>query len=251
MLQTPPILLEICAGTYSAALAAARAGAQRIELCSALSEGGLTPSAGLMRAAIELPDIRKHVLIRPRCGDFYYSREEQDIIVDDIRLAREYGADGVVVGALDADGNVDEEAMARFMEAAGTLSVTFHRAFDLCRCPDEALDVLIRLGVPRLLTSGCAATAAEGVENIAAMVRRAAGRLIVIPASGVNAGNVASIIRHTGTFEIHASASADHPSKMKYRHQGVSMGGGCQDEYTVRESDEGLIGNILSALREV
>ena len=245
------ILLEVCTGTYEAALAAHRAGAQRIELCQALGDGGLTPSLGLLRAVLRLPIPRKHVLIRPRPGDFLYTPAEQQIMADDIRTACREGADGIVVGALTADGQVDMAAMRLFIEAAGTVPVTFHRAFDMCADHAAALDALIALGVARVLTSGGCATALEGADAIAALVRRAAGRIVIMPGCGVNAANAADIIRQTGAGEIHASASALHPSAMTYRHDGVSMGHAGADEYAVSETDEEKVRQIMAALDSV
>lgn len=236
--------LEICAGSYNSALAAWRAGAERLELCSGLKEGGVTPSFGLLKAVMALPNICKHILIRPRGGDFLYTSAERDIIIDDIKAARDAGADGVVVGALRADGRVDTDSMARFMEAAGNMSVTFHRAFDVCQSPFEALETIISLGCSRILTSGQAASAAEGIPMLKELVAQSAGRIVIMPGCGVNAGNVTDILQQTGATEIHASASLRRPSGMDFRHQGVSMGERGEDEYSVQESDKNLIRQI-------
>lgn len=242
------ITLEICAGSYDSALAALRGGAQRIELCAALGEGGLTPSWGLMKAVMALPALRKHVLIRPRGGDFLYSEAEVRLMTEDILMAREAGADGIVVGALTADGDVDMRAMRLFMEVAGTMSVTFHRAFDLCRDPEEALERIVELGCSRLLTSGQAATAFAGIPLLKCLVEQASGRLSVMPGCGVSADNAAQILQATGAVEIHASARRPFTSGMNFRHDGVSMGRPSNDEYERWETSEEEVGKIISAL---
>lgn len=263
--------LEVCCGTLTSVLHAAQGGAQRIELCSGLDEGGLTPSLGLINAALQVEGIRKHILIRPRGGDFLYSEAEQDIIVDDIFAARRAGADGVVVGALTPDGHIDQEACLRFLDAAkgeyvdfaeGDLdeayllppvSVTFHRAFDLCADPLDALETLIRLRFDRLLTSGQAPTAEAGIPMLQTLVRQAAGRIVIMPGCGVNPANAQKILSQTGAQEIHASARAPWPSKMIFRHPGVSMGTPSSDEYATKETDVQIvrkIGEGISSLSE-
>lgn len=240
-------LLEICTGSYEGALTAARCGAARVELCSGLDEGGLTPSAGLIRSVCALDGIRKHVLIRPRGGDFLYAPEELRIMETDIRMARELGADGIVVGVLTADGNVDEEAAGRFVRAADGMSVTFHRAFDLCADPFAALESIIRLGFQRLLTSGRAATAEKGIPLLKQLVERAGGRLSVMPGCGVGPGNAALILRETGAREIHASARERLDSRMRYRLDDVTMGKADSDEYSRLEtSAEKVLGIVRS-----
>lgn len=258
--------LEVCTGSLTSVLHAAAGGADRVELCSGLSEGGLTPSIGLIQATLQVEGIAKNVLIRPRGGDFLYTEAEVDIIVDDIFAARRAGADGVVVGALCADGSIDEAACQRFIDAArgeyvdfaeGDLdeayilppvSVTFHRAFDLCRDPLEALEVLIRLGFDRILTSGQAATAEAGIPVLRKLVELAAGRIIIMPGCGVNPDNAARIIAETGASEIHASARALWPSRMDFRHPGVSMGTPGTDEYATLETSPELVRRIVSSL---
>lgn len=259
-------ILEVCTGSITSVLHAAEGGAGRIELCSGLDEGGLTPSIGLIQAAMQVEGIKKHVLIRPRGGDFLYTEVELDIMVDDILAARRAGVDGVVVGALTADGDVDVEACHRFLDAArgeyvdfaeGDLdeayflppvSVTFHRAFDLCRDPFAALETLVALGFDRILTSGQAATAAEGLPLLRQLVERAAGRIVIMPGCGVNAQNAAHILAATGATEIHASARAAWPSQMRFRHQGVSMGKPGSDEYATKETDVETVRQIVASI---
>lgn len=200
-------LLEICAGSIESIKAAYEGGAQRVELCSALSEDGLTPSLGMIRFAKSLKGLNVHVLIRPRGGDFVYSEDEVRCMEDDIRACLELGADGVVIGALDREGNIDLRTCQRLVAAAqGRMNITFHRAFDVCKEPFTALSQIIQLGCNRLLTSGCAARAEEGVDMLTSLVRQSQDKLIVMPGSGVNPTNAATILRQSGATEIHASA---------------------------------------------
>ena len=166
-------LLEVCAGDIESVYAASRGEAQRVELCSALADGGITPSTGFIRQAVRVPGMKVHVLIRPRGGDFLYTPEEVASMTDDIVAAREAGAHGVVIGALTPDGDIDMDACRQMMEAASGMNVTFHRAFDLCRDPFEALDHIIALGCNRLLTSGQAASALDGAPMLRQLVDRA------------------------------------------------------------------------------
>lgn len=256
-------ILEVCTGSITSVLHAAEGGAARVELCSGLDEGGLTPSIGLIHAALQVEGIKKHVLIRPRGGDFLYGEVEQDIIVDDILAARRAGVDGVVVGALTADGEVDEAACQRFVDAAkgeyvdfaeGDLdeafllppvSLTFHRAFDVCRDPKNALETLVRLGFDCILTSGQAATAEAGIDLLRELVQQAGDRIVIMPGCGVNADNADRILRETGATEIHASARSSWPSQMRYRHEGVSMGKPGADEYATKETDVAIVRQIV------
>jgi len=203
-------ILEVCAPGWRSAVAAVKGGARRIELCSALPLGGLTPSLGLLEQVREtFPDLRIMVLIRPREGDFVYDKDEIKIMERDISMAVRTGADGIVVGGLTFDGNVDTEAMRRFMDCADGTDVTFHRAIDHCQNPLEAIETLKALGCRRVLTSGGAPTAAEGISQIRRMAESAGEGLIVIAGSGINASNVRHIIDATGVKEVHASASEE------------------------------------------
>ena len=191
------------------ARAAAQGGADRIELCAALEIGGITPSAGMLEAVVDV--ISTHVLVRPRGGDFRYDKYEIRVMAKDIEHAIDRGAESVVVGALTDDGDIDLPAMVRLLGAAADTPVTFHRAFDSVRDPLAALDELMELGVDRLLTSGCRPTAAEGIDAIAEFVRRCGDELSVMPGSGVTAGNATSIVLATGAREIHFSAKSPAP----------------------------------------
>lgn len=199
------IQIEACVDSVESALAAQAGGAHRVELCAALSEGGTTPSAGAIALARERLSIGLFVLIRPRGGDFLYTPEEYEVTARDVLTARKLGADGIVIGALTADGQVDRDGVRRLLEAAYPLPVTFHRAFDAARDLDEALDVLQVLGVRRVLTSGGAATAEEGIPGLKRLVERGGG--VSILAAGTIGANARRIVLETGVREIHMRAS--------------------------------------------
>lgn len=228
-------ILEICAGDIASVAAAAKAGAQRVELCSALALGGITPSEGFIREARKFRELKIHVLIRPREGDFVYSPAETEVMLADIETASRSGADGVVVGALRPDASVDTETTGRLIEKAKSLglSVTFHRAFDLVADPFEALEAVIALGADRLLTSGAAPSAQSGAEMLRRLNERAGGRISLIAASGVNSGNTAEILSVSGCREIHASARRKVATAMQSSRSGVAMGSDSESD-TVR-----------------
>ena len=196
--------LEVCCGDMLSVRAAIEGGADRIELCEALEVDGLTPSAEMMESAISL-GTPVQVLIRPREGDFVYNEDEVESMIRDIRLAKQLGANGVVIGALKSDGSIDEGIVRRLVEEAKGLSITFHRAFDVCSQPLEALEQIISLGCNRLLTSGQASSAEQGIPLIKKLVEQSAGRLIIMPGAGVNQKNAHRILSETGTHEIHGS----------------------------------------------
>ena len=200
--------LEVCCGDMQSVLAAKAGGANRIELCRALDVDGLTPSKEVMEEAIGL-GIPVQVLIRPREGNFVYNEAEVESMIRDIRLAKRLGANGVVIGALKPDGSIDEETIRYLVEAAKGLSITFHRAFDVCSQPLEALEQIIALGCHRLLTSGQAATAEQGIPLIKQLVELAGERLSIMPGSGVNPENACKILSETGAKEIHGSLRKD------------------------------------------
>lgn len=218
------VLLEVLVDSVEAARAAQAGGADRLELCQNLFEGGTTPSAGLIAAVMANVSIPVHVMLRPRGGDFFYSESEFDVLQRDLVVARTAGAAGVVFGLLLPDGSVDCERCAILIAAARPLRVTFHRAFDVAQDPVRALEELVSLGVDRVLTSGHEATVFEGAELIAQLVQQAAGRIVVMPGGGIRERNVARIVRQTGAREIHVSASGTVQSQMEYRNTRVPMG---------------------------
>ena len=241
--------IENCAGSAESARRAQLGGAYRIELCAGLPEGGTTPSYGEIVAARRAVDIKLNVIIRPRAGDFLYSPLEVEAMLEDIKMARQLGVDGIVVGCLTPDGEVDKTLLRRFVEAAGDLPVTFHRAIDVCRDPSVALEDIIETGCARVLTSGGKATALEGAEVIAQLVKQAGDRIIIMPGAGVTPENIAQLARITGAKEFHFTGRVPEPSPMRYRHEGVSMGGTVTiDEYAYLFTDPKKISGALEAL---
>ncbi len=234
-------MLEICCGDIESVIAAAKGGADRVELCSALSEGGLTPSIGLIKAAVNIPGIRVHVLIRPRNGDFLYNDTERDIMISDIEAARKAGAHGVVIGALTPDGDINIDTCSSLINAADGMDVTFHRAFDVCRNPEEALETIIKLGCTRILTSGQMPSAIEGTATLRRLNELASGRIILLAGAGGSSGNAKDIIIQTGIRELHASARSTVSSAMRFRNSQVSMGNKDSDEYSRLITDADIV----------
>lgn len=198
--------LEICVFNTETAIAAAAAGADRIELCENYANGGTTPSYGYLRTTRESVSIPIFPMIRPRGGDYYHRPEEIEIIQKDILLCKELGFEGVVIGLLNIDGTIDKDNTVRLVEAAYPLDVTFHRAFDRCKDPLEALETIIACGCTRILTSGQQPKAPDGKELIKTLVDQADGRIIIMPGSGINSSNIAMMRSFTGATEFHTSA---------------------------------------------
>lgn len=240
-------ILEICAADIESVYAAARGGADRVELCCALGEGGLTPSIGLIEQALIVPGIKVNVLIRPRPGDFLYSEAELRTMERDIEVCRSLGVNGVVFGALTPDGDVDIEVCHRLAEVAGDMHRTFHRAFDMLRDPHRAVCQIMALGFDRILTSGQAASAMEGLDLIAGLQREFPD-MTFMAAGGISPANVAYIVGRTGIREVHASAKTTVASDMRYRHHGVSMGAHGADEYTRHTTSSDMVSMIKDAL---
>ena len=241
-------ILEICAGSVESAIAARDGGAKRIELCAALEVGGVTPSAGVIAEARKVVGIILNVIIRPRGGDFLYNEYEVACMEEDIRTCKQLGVDGIVIGALTAEGDIDTDVCRRLISAAEGMSITFHRAFDMCRNAKKALEELIALGCHRVLTSGQAPTAVAGITMLKELNEQAAGRIIIMPGCGVNSTNAGQIIKETGATEIHASARKNVGSGMIFRHSGVSMGNPDCDEYARKETDVEEVRKIVDAI---
>jgi len=210
-------MLEIAANSVASALAAQDGGAGRVELCTALELGGLTPSHAQIALVRERLRIPLYVLIRPRAGDFLYSDLECEAMQRDIETCVALGCDGVVLGMLDADGKVDVPRCRTLIGAAGALGITFHRAFDLSHDPSRALEDIIALGCERVLTSGAQPSAVEGAALIRTLVAQAGDRLTVMPGAGITAANIAALAEATGAHEFHASAKQLRPSRMHHR----------------------------------
>src|SRR5690554_3119970 len=243
--------LEICANSVDSCLEAQKGGAYRVELCAGIPEGGTTPSYGDMTMARELLNIKLHVIIRPRGGDFLYSGLEHRIMLKDIEIARELGVDGVVIGSLTPEGEVDMQRNRELIDAAGEMSVTFHRAFDMCRDPFESLERIISLGCERILTSGQEPKAEQGISLLRELVEKAGDRVIIMPGSGINLQNIAVIAKETGASEFHLSAREPVESGMIYRNPRVKMGGTAIviNEYEQQVTSSELVRDTLSVLR--
>lgn len=217
--------IEICANSLQSAINAQKAGANRVELCDNLFEGGTTPSAATILLARKYLDIGLFVLVRPRGGDFCYTRQEIELMLADIQFAKQAGADGVVMGVLQSDGKIDVEANQQLIEAAKPMQTTFHRAFDVCREPFEALEQIINLGFDRILTSGQRQTAVEGADLIKKLVEKAGNRITILAGAGINADNIAALKQKTNAKEFHFSAKKRFLSKMFFANEQVSFGG--------------------------
>lgn len=239
---------ELCAFTTEACRIAARIGVTRVELCASPYEGGTTPSAAAIRAARQIPGLQLSVMIRPRGGDFLYTDDEFEQMLEEVRFARACGADCVVAGLLTPDGRIDEHRTAELVAEAGAMEVTFHRAFDMVCDQSEALETLVRCGCHRVLTAGGRNTVPEGIERIRALVRQAEGRIAVMAGSGVNPSNVRQIAE-TGVDALHFSARRMVESRMEFRNPAISMGGieGIP-EYASVGADEEMIRNIMNEL---
>ena len=236
-------LLEIAAASIASALAAQSGGADRIELCENLVEGGTTPSYGTIAISRERLQIPIYVLIRPRGGDFLYDGAELEVMCRDIEACVRLGCNGVVIGALDADAAVDTTVCRELIAAAGSLAITFHRAFDAAANPAAALEAVIGLGCDRVLTSGGCDSASDGAEAIARFGQQAAGRISLMAGAGVNLQNIHDVVERSGAREVHASARSLHLSAMRHRNE--LLRGLGPDRL---QSDEVLVRELVSAL---
>lgn len=232
-------LIEGCVDSYASSLAAYRGGADRLELCANLAIGGTTPSQSLFQQVHRDCPIPVNVLIRPRFGDFLYSDAELEEMRGEIRRFRDMGANGVVIGVLTPDGNLDRDAISRLMDCAGELDVTLHRAFDMTRDPAKALEDAVGLGCRTVLTSGQTKNAGEGAQLLKQLVAQAAGRIDIMAGCGVKKENIAAIHAHTGIRSFHTTGRKGAvDSAMRYRKAGVSMGLPSLSEYELWRTDE-------------
>lgn len=243
--------IEICAANVQSAIAAQEGGANRIELCDNLFEGGTTPSFATIKTAVEKLDIDIMVMIRPRGSDFCYSELEFEIMKKDIDRCKNLNVSGVVFGILQPDGQVDLERTRELVEYSWPLQVTFHRAFDMTPDPYEALEVIIEAGASRILTSGHRNTAPEGLDLIQELVKKASDRILIMPGSGINEENIKMIRDTSNTNEFHLTARVPHESKMTFRKEQIFMGGLPQiPEYKIFISSSERIRNIVSLVNE-
>ena len=236
------MILEVIAFNIESCKLIEQARGGRIELCANPPEGGTTVSMGMMKAARKAVNIPVFPIIRPRGGDFLYNEEEYAIMQDDIRLAKDTGMDGVVIGLLNADGSVDTHRTARLVELAYPMEVTFHRAFDRTPDPMQALEDVIRCGCNRILTSGLADTALQGLAMLQKLVEAADQRIIILPGSGIRSGNIRELAEATGLKEFHSSARTTQFSRMDYENPGMQE---AQNTFTV---DPAEISACITAL---
>jgi len=243
-------LIELCVEGIDGFLAAQEAGADRVELCASLMEGGLTPSLATIRAAVKAAKIPVHVIIRPRGGDFLYSQAEFDSMVEDVKALRTEGVSGVVIGCLTPDGKIDEARTKALVEAARPMSVTCHRAFDMTADAHEALEALVRCGVDRVLTSGQRDTAVDGIAILKSAVEQAAGRIVVMGCGALDAGNIRTVRDEAGLTEMHFAALKTVPSGMAFRNRHVGMGGTEKDrEYELTLTDKDAVRATIAAAK--
>lgn len=243
------ILLEACVDSVASAVAADAGGADRLELCDNLVEGGTTPSAGMIARCVERVAIPVFVMIRPRGGDFLYDPDELLVMERDIRVAADAGAAGVVFGALTPDGTIDADVIRRLTVGARPLSVTVHRAFDLTRDLHRSLDVLLELNIDRVLTSGGAPSAVEGAGTIAQLVAAGGGRIAVMAGGGVRPSNVGDLVRRTGVREVHARLTQSVPSEMRFRSGGGVSRPGAPDEHARAVTSREAVSEMVAVLR--
>lgn len=227
-------IIEIATSDFLTTQSAVAGGADRVELCANLAEGGTTPSYGHIKKCREAFDVPIYPIIRPRGGDFLFNDEEFDIMQQDVKLCKELGCDGVVIGLLNIDGSIDKTRSSKLVEMAYPLGVTFHRAFDRCRDPFEALEELVEIGCERILTSGQKPYAPDAIDLIAQLNKVADERIIIMPGSGVRKENIRQLAQQTGCVEFHSSLHAKTTSRMEFIHP--SFAG----------SDESYMNNFIS-----
>ena len=232
-------LIEACVDSYASCMAAAKGGADRLELCANLAIGGTTPSAAVFKQVKRDCDVKINVLIRPRFGDFLYTEPEMEEMCEEIKMFRDLGANGVVIGVLTPEGVLDQEKMRRLMDCAGGIDVTLHRAFDMTRDPIDTLEAAIALGCKTILTSGQEKDVVAGKDTLKAVYEKAAGRIDIMAGCGVKKWNIQEIHDHTGIIVFHTTGRKDPlDSGMVYRKSTVFMGLPSLSEYEVWQTDE-------------
>jgi copper homeostasis protein len=247
--KDPAIKIEICLESVQSILEAEKGGADRVEFCSDLFEGGLTPTLGAFKTARKYTNMKMNVMIRPRGGDFCYSDLEFETMIEDVRLFKAEGANAIVFGILTSEGEIDMERSRLLIEAARPLPVTFHRAFDMTRDGFASLEKLIELGVERVLTSGLEPTVPEGADMLAELVKRAGDRIIIMPGCGITERNFAKMQKVIGAKEYHVFLPREIPSAMKYHPQHIYMGGILrQSEFTLSQTDSSRVGFVKDLL---
>lgn len=244
-------VLEVCVDSVESAIAAARGGATRLELCANLIIGGTTPGTALFREIRKYTDIPIHVLMRPRFGDFCYTEHEFSILKEEVTAFRDLGAEGAVIGILTPDGNLDTDRMGELMERAEGMSVTLHRAFDVCRDPHQALSDAVSLGINTILTSGQKNSCLLGEGLLGELVSEGGERIVIQAGGGVNADVIRQLYQKTGVRAYHMSGKRTMDSVMRYRREDVSMGIGGISEYEIWRTDEQMIRDACRTLEEL
>lgn len=245
-----PFQIEICVEGVDGLVAAQEGGADRVELCASLLEGGLTPSLGVIRESVRVATIPFHVIIRPRGGDFLYSELEFTAMLQDIKTIRDMNVAGVVIGCLTADGRIDDVRTKALVEAARPMKVTCHRAFDMTVDYREALEALIRCGVDRVLTSGQRDTALEGLDILKDTADLANGRIVVMACGALDETNIAHVRQATGVDEMHFAALKTVKSAMSFRNPHVGMGGtAIEREYEITLTDTEAVRRTITAAK--
>jgi len=244
------VSIEVCVDSIESLNNAIVGGASRIELCSSLPLGGISPTVGLASYAAKNSPVPVYAMIRPRSGDFLFTADEVAMMCDEVAFFRDIGMHGVVIGALTEDASIDLKAAKRWVESAKGIGVTFHRAFDLVDSPEHSLEALIDLGCERILTSGGCASAFEGIDNLQEWIAKADGRISIMPGCGVNQQNAKRIVDMTGATEIHLSAKVSHPSKMQAVNSQIAMGNSSSSDNYRDITDAQIIQNIVKQLNE-
>ncbi|MGF1765164.1 copper homeostasis protein CutC [Aliivibrio kagoshimensis] len=243
-------LVEVCVDNIESLHTAIEAGAKRIELCSALSVGGITPNWAFANYAVKNSPVPIYSMIRSRAGDFLFSSNEIDSMSDEIQMMRDLGINGVVIGALNADASINVQACQKWVKSAGELGITFHRAFDVVHDWQYSLEQVIDLGCERILTSGQQATAAQGIDQLTQFVQRANNRLSIMPGCGVNHSNALQLIELTGAHEIHLSGKTQRASAMIDLGTSVSMGVQASDDQLIDVTDFEKVNQVVRLLNE-
>ena len=241
------LTVEVSIDALESAIAAERGGAMRVELCSNLPEGGVTPSAGLIATVRQKISIGLQVMIRPRAGDFCYTAEELGIMKRDVLMAKQLGADGVVFGILDLDGNIDIDRTSQLVDLARPLKTTYHRAFDMSADLQRSLERVVETGADRILTSGGSPTALEGAATLRTLVEAAKERVTIIGCGGISPQNVRAVIEQTGIREIHAGLRTSMASPVRYRNENISMGSLKGNEYRRCIVEQGNVEQLVKA----
>lgn len=244
-------ILEVCADSVQSAVAAQEGGADRIELCSGLVIGGLSPSPALFKQIRKYTDLKIRTLLRPRFGDFCYDDYEFQTLKEEVEMFRELGADGVVIGMLNPDGTLDMERMEVLVNAAGDIGITLHRAFDVCRDPYEALEQCASLGIDTILTSGQKSSAWEGRGLLAELAEQAAGRAEILAGAGVNPGVIEKLAGCTAVHAFHMSGKKVMDSRMEFRREGVPMGIPGFSEFEIWQTDREQVRRAVQVLQSL